>query len=401
MDAQAFARFPELPLEIRNMIWGLAISPRLVYIQQGTTYEDVSIQQLLNSRPFRRRGGKTYLYSTSPVPPMLQACSESRQAMKIHGYSLMFGTAKVGPRIWFNGLHDILYMDGLSSYMNRSGRFPGVCNFYYRKATNASDTSVLAQASLADLAQVKRIALLLRNSEQIILEPFHCLAEILLVQEHCLATEYFTLSDKRDRQGDPWVCLDCDVSDALGHCLPHGAEVAYEFHPQIVDRKRSDFFENLGERAEDRLRDYQKRVSDDFDELHSTRPAYITHDGLKIHQNLSIPKIRYAVVKTRTQARQLSKKRTKYWQNVEDEEAWERKIGDDALRMAEEEAGSVETDYNRERHLLEQRAKYWQEVEEEEAWEREVGEDAIRLSEEAADSLDTDYHREEYRYIPC
>lgn len=57
-----------------------------------------------------------HFWSSSPIPALLHTCRESRRAMQLCGYELVFAiNDKVTPRIWFNFAHDTLHLGCLFS----------------------------------------------------------------------------------------------------------------------------------------------------------------------------------------------------------------------------------------------------------------------------------------------
>ncbi|TVY87596.1 hypothetical protein LAWI1_G007529 [Lachnellula willkommii] len=85
----SFSLFPELALEIRQMIWKCTLKPRIVELN------------------YREEHG---FYSRVKAPVALQVCSESRNAVE-HLYSLRFGSVLDEPAIRFNFFLDTLYFD--------------------------------------------------------------------------------------------------------------------------------------------------------------------------------------------------------------------------------------------------------------------------------------------------
>ena len=71
----SFTLFPQLPGEMRDSIWLAAIQPRIVTIRK------VESELFLHVR------------STTPIPPALHVCKDSRNLMVNAGYKLTFGPA--------------------------------------------------------------------------------------------------------------------------------------------------------------------------------------------------------------------------------------------------------------------------------------------------------------------
>jgi hypothetical protein len=84
----SFTVFPNLPLELRCLIWEKTCEPRIVEV----SYEDDGFSSL------------------SSVPMALRVCKESRDTV-IHSYPLCFGSIFYPPKIRFNFTLDTLYID--------------------------------------------------------------------------------------------------------------------------------------------------------------------------------------------------------------------------------------------------------------------------------------------------
>lgn len=108
------------------------------------------------------------MYSVAAVPPLLNVCAESRQALKKIGYRLAFATRTAGPRTWFNYKLDLLYLPSANN------AFPWSPYESYRLGDAslpvASDCSIsgtllsgcswdIGQLSLRDLREVKFLVL--------------------------------------------------------------------------------------------------------------------------------------------------------------------------------------------------------------------------------------------------
>lgn len=85
----SFTLFPELALEIRQMIWKCTLKPRIVELS------------------YKEEHG---FYSRVKAPVALQVCSESRKAVE-YLYPLRFGSILDNPAIAFNFSLDTLYFD--------------------------------------------------------------------------------------------------------------------------------------------------------------------------------------------------------------------------------------------------------------------------------------------------
>jgi hypothetical protein len=171
------------------------------------------------------------------------------------------------------------------------------------------------------------------------------LEEILLVEEHCRADLDYRLSEKRDKDGDMWGYLDCDVADALGGCLPDGSAVSHKYGYEVSRYKEqtqssgTDYFDFMARETEHRLRDV---LQDDRlcrqNELRLGRflptLAYRTPQELTSMENKSVPKIRYVAVKTKKQASSSLEKRARYWRNLKEEQ--QKEIEQNAIKASEE-----------------------------------------------------------------
>lgn len=121
-----FARFPNLPGEIRHLIWKHALhGPRLVDIRlkmSGKWETDSLVQSkdgqvhIISNQYFQPKS-PLWIESTCPIPSLLLACRESFRIALPH-YQRVFSctTERVfqyktsSPQTYFNFEHDILYM---------------------------------------------------------------------------------------------------------------------------------------------------------------------------------------------------------------------------------------------------------------------------------------------------
>lgn len=129
MALTSFPQFSSLPAEIRQMIWQVAVFPRIVYLEMVDEAkhtcsrvwsmtsiegpESIGFFDLDNqSTADRLRHGPWPLWSfkSQSIPPLFHTCKESqRVAERI--YSKSFGTECAPPTTWFNFELDTLYLD--------------------------------------------------------------------------------------------------------------------------------------------------------------------------------------------------------------------------------------------------------------------------------------------------
>ncbi len=322
MLLQTFQLFPNFPLEIRDQIWEAAIWPRLVLVQGKGRPEYNLVGYSRSPNATNQNSQVYYLYSNSPVPPLLQVCRESRQAMMAAGYALVFPTLKSEPRIWFNFHHDFLYF-GKGAHLFALYHFSGI----YQSPL---------QCSSLDRKRVKNIALQMTLSSGDLASPTSDISEILrmfdhvddvlIVEQHC-GTFRHPAGGEPDMEGNLWGYIECDISDALGHDLPiEGSRIdEYSLYAsKILEYKKTtrgygrDYFQHLARKLElelERHRNTYDRVVICEDGLISIRHGQLAY---------SIPRVRIVTVTTRTAAQQLIQRRERYWeaiQDIEDEEA--------------------------------------------------------------------------------
>jgi hypothetical protein len=318
----AFPLFSNFPPEIRDRIWEAAIWPRLVLVQEkgGPEYNHIGYATPLNL--INQKSGSHYLYSNSPVPPLLQACSESRQAMMAAGYALMFPILEWEPRIWFSFKHDYLYF----------GKEVHAFGAYQLSSKYQS----LLRCSSRDRRRVKNIALQMSLSSgnpapltfdiSHILRMFGHVENILIVEQHCGDFGH-PARGKPDVEGNLWGYVECDISDTLGHSFSIGDSRTdeYSWHKsKILEYKKMngghgrDYFQHLAGNLElelERHRNTCYRIVDCEDGKVLVRPG---------QQAYSIPRVQIVTVTTRTASQQLMQRRERYWeaiQEIEDEEA--------------------------------------------------------------------------------
>ncbi|KAF4621873.1 hypothetical protein G7Y89_g14470 [Cudoniella acicularis] len=120
--SKSFHRFPQLPIELRLMIWKFSF-PRSRLIE-------VYYEEDTNS-----------CTTTCPAPTALKICKESRQEALRH-YKLMFRTSIMPPRIYFDPSVDEFYL--------------GIGNF---SAGSESVTSLFNSLDPNDLSQIRYLAI--------------------------------------------------------------------------------------------------------------------------------------------------------------------------------------------------------------------------------------------------
>ena len=333
MSFPAFANFPP---EIISIIWSFAIWPRLVHIQDGDSFEHLDRPHLMalesNVHQLHPRGDR-HLYSTSPIPPMLHVCRESRKMKIAQGYELAFGVREEKARIWFNFKIDILYCseEDKFEYFERHAilRTPGSMIFPEQRPplpirrSDRFSRYCLEQASREELLRIERIAVPQAERNPYTNRPslgmFLGVEEYFVVEEHCSNNNKTPLGQKRDNHGDLWRCVGCDVPETLGHCLPDGVSLAYRYYEKLMAHSRRNggsgrqFFKTVATFYENELflqrRERHERAIQPFGEL---------DEG--INDSTPIVKVRVVVVTTCSGAQRLIQKRQQYWDKVNNEE---------------------------------------------------------------------------------
>jgi len=250
-----------------------------------------------------------YLFSTSPIPPLLHTCQESRTALKNAGYALAFilrNAKNTERQIWFNFKLDILYLGQ-----------PDKDSFYPVSVDNCLDCDlvekVAVQTTLSNpnfLNTWIRSAFSLRPSNHL----FPKLRELLVVEEHCGETGSTSLDCKRDKEGDLWGYVECDVSEALWKCIPDGEALFQRYSDRIWEYREStgtygrDFFRQIARTFELKIESHQRAMF-----------RYVRCDKGVIRiipeaKPLYAPKVRVVTVTTRSAAARLLEKRARYWE---------------------------------------------------------------------------------------
>jgi 2EXR family len=135
MSATSFPRFSSLPPEIRQMIWEIAASPRIVYLEMvpGTkhtcsrVWSDTPIDGPesmgffdLDNQPAAAQMGQgpdpPEIFRTRSIPPLFYVCKESYMVATQRIYTKSFASQYSLPETWFNFELDTLYLDWGFSY---------------------------------------------------------------------------------------------------------------------------------------------------------------------------------------------------------------------------------------------------------------------------------------------
>ena len=150
-----------------------------------------------------------HLWSSCPIPALLQTCKESRQMMRLAGYEFTFRTRTSASRTWFNSRHDILYL-----IPDRKARKP---ESHGSMSLDGGPWNI-GQLAPSDMNRVERLA----RGEVFEFEPrsllaavrlFRNLKELLLVISHPESNEEQNHHPSRER--DRWNHVELE-KDALG-----------------------------------------------------------------------------------------------------------------------------------------------------------------------------------------
>lgn len=101
LSDERFTLFSKLPIELRTIIWKLALEPRVIEIRKFVVDCSPAAETYEEDRGF---------FNFEAVPNVLQACQDSRRAV-IAMYPLSFGSVWYKPRVRFNTELDTLYFD--------------------------------------------------------------------------------------------------------------------------------------------------------------------------------------------------------------------------------------------------------------------------------------------------
>ncbi|CAG8958812.1 hypothetical protein HYFRA_00011763 [Hymenoscyphus fraxineus] len=97
---QQFKLFPNLPIELRRMIWNFTLEPRTVCVAFDSPFHDLGDQH------HRAKG----FFTKTLLPTALHVCRDSREAV-IKSYPLAFGSVLTSPKTRFNFNIDTLFLD--------------------------------------------------------------------------------------------------------------------------------------------------------------------------------------------------------------------------------------------------------------------------------------------------
>jgi hypothetical protein len=249
-----------------------------------------------------RRG---YIWSSCPIPALLQTCQESRQMMLLAGYELTFRTRTSGPRTWFNFRHNTLYLTPDQTSWGLD---------YYGSESLDGGPWNIGQLASGDLNRVKNLAL----ADAFNFQPkclltavrlFGNLKELLLVFSHQQNNNEqmkYHPSQKRDNWGhiehekDLWGYIDFEEADMNAN-VP--------FYQNRGSCARSFLFDICTE--ERRLREYRhfrsgvswgfwpELVGETEEWLQRRNEGTLTKDGIPWR----VPKVRIVQVVTKAQVK--------------------------------------------------------------------------------------------------
>jgi hypothetical protein len=110
----SFPLFPNLPSEIRQMIWEHALpGPRIVYLQHHSppSMSPYAYQAALgDDRPSSQPDAPPKIFRSKSTIPLASACRESRNVVE-ETYNLAFGTDGAPAATWFDFSRDTLYLN--------------------------------------------------------------------------------------------------------------------------------------------------------------------------------------------------------------------------------------------------------------------------------------------------
>ena len=246
-----------------------------------------------------RRG---HLWSSCPIPALLQTCKESRQMMRLGGYELTFRTRTSASRTWFNFRHDILYL-----IPDRNAREPG--SYSYMSLDGGPWN--IGQLDPSDMNRVERLALedvfeFGHRSLLAAVRLFRNLKDLLLVISHPESNEdqKHHPSRKRDRwdhvelENDLWGYLDAEAVDVYTNCprFDNNAEGFLDFLLEICSNekklRRYRQFQSSGDW------EFWPQLTGEIEEwLHRQKEDTQANGGME----WSVPKVRIVHAVTRAQ----------------------------------------------------------------------------------------------------
>lgn len=325
MSLQSFTLFPKLPPEVRDMIWGCTIQPRLVRVRETSSTRA--------HQAYMSPDESHHQYSDSPIPYSLHTCRESRASMIKYGYVLTFGTSSQEPQTWFNFKCDVLYLQPYVweyYYYNNTRHFNR--NWHWSTTSDGNWHWFLERISREDASRVKRVAFagsLSRGKSfgpftgnfSLVLERFNALQDLLMVEtvrDRFAADGSTVLEDMMDLRKFPPVWIECDVAEAQGHCVSDGRNLTLQYSQSILaykERNRCDgqaFFR-------DTAQEFERELSDAKDAAQKHADS-----GLWL-----IPKVKIVQVMSEYCAARLIFNRDRYWAQVAEEE--QNRIADEFL----------------------------------------------------------------------
>lgn len=302
------------------MIWTATIRPRLVSIR-STRDPRTTPHGFRTIVP-----GDTVLqnvHSTSPIPPPLHTCRESRQALIKSGYELAFKLkikrSLSQPRVWFNFDCDTLYLALPEAHENFGDLL------WYKEYLNCNDWE--------GTDRVERLAMLspihwdtLRYYRSCI-DVFQNLENLLLVKQHCSMRMINIHGSMCDRRRDPWEFLEYDVmADILGHNTSSTSHIWMQNVQNYKETTNSNglhYFHDLAKDLEQMIREERKTWW--TGSMISVVENVVVKIGPK--RPFKVPRVIYGSVVTSSMADEIIRRREKYWEAVQEKEVWEAVFG--------------------------------------------------------------------------
>ncbi|KAH6666017.1 hypothetical protein B0J14DRAFT_660150 [Halenospora varia] len=261
---------------------------------------------------------ESFLYSSTPIPPLLHTCVESRQALKDYGYELAFRTRTSGPRTWFCFRDDVLFLgkthpdeSPLSWLLS-----PGVDIGQYNQQDLVRIQGLALKADWAGILNTEETGILLRSI------PF--LTELFLV-EMVLDDNAHDLDDLDGDYDEPFNWVEVDAADIL----------EYKRNPKVFDSQWKDWWISCYGQQ------FQSLDVRHFPEDHAGEKSAFFRKGCKAHEKAlasfrqshdppgewAIPSIKMVHLGTKTQLRKLFVIRDRYWREYEQRERQEMEDG--------------------------------------------------------------------------